>query len=127
MATIGERIRDRKIFKIPCSLRAPKPADTPTAPITPPIKACEEEDGIPHIQVNKFHIMAPSKAAHIMEESIKSGDKTISPPIVLATPVDTKAPKKLRTAVIKIAFLGEIARVETEVAIALAVSWKPLM
>ena len=46
----------------------------------------------------------------------------MSPPIVFATPVLTIAPKKLSTAVIMIAFLGAIARVDTDVAIALAVS-----
>ena len=51
----------------------------------------------------------------------------MSPPMVFATPVEYIAPRKLRTAAIRIAFLGAIARVETEVAIAFAVSWKPLM
>ena len=93
----------------------------------PPISAWDDELGIPSYQVSKFHTMAPIRAAEMMPLLISDGDITISPPIVFATPVLTIAPKKLSAAVIMIAFLGSIARVETDVAIALAVSWKPLM
>ena len=48
-------------------------------------------------------------------------------PMVLATAVPAKAPMKLKAAAITIAWRGWSARVATEVAIALAVSWKPLM
>ena len=49
-------------------------------------------------------------------------------PIVPATAVPkTSAPTKLAVADSTIACSGLSARVETEVAIALAVSWKPLM
>ena len=122
MATIGDKIRDKKIFKIPASFNASNPTDQPTAPMIPPIKAWDEELGIPQYQVKRFHVMAPIRAAEIMPLSIRDGDITISPPIVFATPVLTIAPKKLRAAVIIIAFLGSIARVETDVAMAFAVS-----
>ncbi len=46
---------------------------------------------------------------------------------VVATLVETRAPTKLRIAAIRAATRGGIARVETAVAIALAVSWKPLV
>jgi hypothetical protein len=46
---------------------------------------------------------------------------------VVATLIDTKAPKKLKTAAPSTARPGEIARVETIVAMALAVSWNPLV
>ena len=122
MATIGDKIRDKKIFKIPVSFNASNPTDPPTAPMIPPIKAWDEELGIPQYQVKRFHVMAPIRAAEIIPLSIRDGDITISPPIVFATPVLTIAPKKLRAAVIIIAFLGSIARVETDVAMAFAVS-----
>ena len=47
--------------------------------------------------------------------------------IVTATAVPVNAPTKLAVADRMIAYSGLRARVETEVAIALAVSWKPLM
>ena len=47
--------------------------------------------------------------------------------IVAATLNEMKAPTKLRIAAIATAFRGERARVETLVAIELAVSWKPFV
>ena len=47
--------------------------------------------------------------------------------IVLATAVPVSAPTKFAVADMRIACSGRRARVETDVAIALAVSWKPLM
>ena len=47
--------------------------------------------------------------------------------IVAATLSDIKAPKKFRIAAPMTATLGGTARVEIVVAIALAVSWKPLV
>ena len=44
-----------------------------------------------------------------------------------ATFSEMNAPAKLRTADIATAKRGDIARVETEVAIAFAVSWKPFV
>ncbi len=47
--------------------------------------------------------------------------------IVLATPLPMKAPATFITAAIASAALGVSARVETEVAMAFAESWKPLV
>jgi hypothetical protein len=47
--------------------------------------------------------------------------------IVAATSSERKAPTKFSVADIATARRGDIARVETEVATALAVSWKPLV
>ena len=52
---------------------------------------------------------------------------TISFAIVWATPVAIKAPIKFITAANNMACLGLSAFVDTAVAIALAVSWKPLI
>ena len=46
--------------------------------------------------------------------------------MVLATAVPANAPMKLNEAAIRMAYCGRSAFVATEVAIALAVSWKPL-
>jgi hypothetical protein len=48
-------------------------------------------------------------------------------PTVVATAVVTKAPARFATAATKTAVRGESARVETEVATALAVSWNPFV
>ena len=48
-------------------------------------------------------------------------------PIVFATAVPANAPMKLNDAAMRIAWRGLSARVATEVAMAFAVSWKPLM
>jgi hypothetical protein len=47
--------------------------------------------------------------------------------IVFATAVPVSAPTKFAVADMRIATCGRSARVETDVAMALAVSWKPLM
>ena len=47
--------------------------------------------------------------------------------MVVATAVPANAPMKLNAVAIRIAQAGDSARVATDVAIALAVSWKPLM
>ena len=52
---------------------------------------------------------------------------TIPAPIVLATAVPANAPMKLKAAAISSACCGRRALVATDVAIAFAVSWKPLM
>src|SRR6185369_4259486 len=46
-----------------CHLNADTPACATTAPPSPPISACDELDGMPHHQVSKFQMQAPSSAA----------------------------------------------------------------
>ena len=53
-------------------------------------------------------------------------DKVVIP-MVLATPSDTSAPSRFITAASSSATLGVSARVEIDVAMALAASWKPLV
>ncbi len=52
---------------------------------------------------------------------------TIPLAIVAATSSDTNAPAKLSTAELATAARGDIARVDTLVAIELALSWKPFV
>ena len=74
----------------------------------------------------RFQAIAPRSAAAttacVVEASSTSPD-----PIVLATAVPANAPMKLNDAAMRIACCGRRARVATDVAIAFAVSWKPLM
>src|SRR5271157_3315854 len=109
---------------------APVPADAHAAPIRPPISAWLLELGIDNRQVIRFQEIAPSKAAERTVDPFPrtSLSSTIPLPIVPATAVpNTIAPTKLAVADRRMAYSGLIARVATEVAMALAVSWKPLM
>src|SRR5205085_937342 len=70
--------------------------------------------------------IAPSSAAKttlVVARSVW----TIPLPTFFATAVVTKAPARLATAATATASRGDSARVETEVAIAFAVSWKPFV
>src|SRR5437667_6004465 len=70
--------------------------------------------------------MADSSAA-MTRSWVASVGGTIPLPTVVATAVPVKAPTTLRTPAISTAVPGASTRVATEVAMALAVSWKPLM
>src|SRR5574341_557901 len=70
--------------------------------------------------------MAPARAARTTTWVTWDGS-TIPLPIVVATWVEMSAPAKFSPAAIRIALRIERARVEMQVAMALAVSWKPLM
>src|SRR5690348_5295379 len=86
-----------------------------------------DELGSPTYQVMRFQAIAPTSALRMRLGSTTEG--SISPlPIVLATAVPTtNAAAKLKTAAQTTATPGESTRVETTVAIELALSWNPLM
>src|SRR5882757_5809819 len=108
------------------NLIAPPPAATQVAPIRPPNRACDELDGRPKYQVARFHRIAPTRPAKITVGLILvSSTRPLE--IVLATSVERNAPTRFSTAEMATATLGRSAPVATEVAIAFAVSWKPLV
>ena len=74
----------------------------------------------------RFQAIAPIRPPKTIVEVIASAD-TMPLATVAATSSETNAPTKLRTADMATAARGDIARVEMLVAIALAVSWKPLV
>ena len=83
---------------------------------------------MPSRHVIRFQAIPPtSAAATTICPSSPVGVSAIPDAIVLATAVPVSAPTKFAAADIRIAWLGRSARVETDVAIAFAVSWKPLM
>ena len=84
------------------------------------------ELGSPRAQVIRFQTIAPTSAATTTPWVVVSS-WTRPDPIVLATAVPANAPMKLNAAAIAMACRGWRARVATDVAIALAVSWNPLM
>ncbi|MNR57033.1 hypothetical protein D3C85_1777300 [compost metagenome] len=53
------------------------------APAKPPIRVCDELEGIPNHQVNKFHVMAAKRPARITSRVMKFSTTVLA--IVLAT------------------------------------------
>ena len=123
----GEKIIGRMIFsKTPLQMTPSTPALAIMAPMRPPKSAWEELDGMPKCHVTKFQTTAPTRVA-MTTVRVTSSVSTMPSPTVLATLVETRAPRRFSPAAMITATRGERARVETEVAIALAVSWKPLV
>ncbi|MNV72014.1 hypothetical protein D3C71_1650660 [compost metagenome] len=87
------------------------------------MSAWDEDEGIPNHQVTRFQMIAAIKVAITISTPLSSveGSATL-PPIVFATPVKDKAPMKFIVAASRIACRGLSARVETDVAMAFAVS-----
>src|SRR4051812_663418 len=105
---------------------ASSPPATQVAPIRPPNSACDELEGNPRYQVTRFHKIAPTSPAK-MTTGLMSVSSTSPPEIVFATSTDRKAPTRFRQPATVTATFGRSAPVAIEVAIALAVSWKPLV
>src|SRR3954468_2960968 len=97
------------------------PPDASVEPTIPPISACDEEDGRPNHQVRRFQAIAPTSPANTVN-SVTEPVSTIPAAIVAATASDRNAPTKFRLADMATAMRGDIARVETDVAMAFAVS-----
>jgi hypothetical protein len=104
------------------------PAEAIAAPTRPPMSACDDEDGIPKYQVTRFHTIAPTSAASTTTSPPSPTGWSMMPlPTVVATEVPRNPPTTFITAAISSAARGVSARVDTEVAIAFAASWKPLV
>src|SRR5690606_13713809 len=104
------------------------PAAASAAPTSPPISACEDEDGSPNHQVIRFQMMPPMSAHRISCEPTSTTPTSIRPEaMVLATAVPVSAPSRFMPAARETACIGESTLVATTVAMELAVSWKPLM
>src|ERR1044072_7969373 len=102
------------------------PDATQVAPIRPPNSACDELDGSPAYQVTRFQTIAPISPPKITAGLILVSS-TMPPEIVFATSMDRNAPTRLRPADSMTATFGRNAPVAMDVAIAFAVSWKPLV
>ncbi len=90
------------------------------------MSACEEDEGRPSHQVSRFQTIAPRTAASTVF-GVARPVSMMPLPTVFATAVVTNAPARFAMAAISTASRGESARVETDVATALAVSWKPFV
>ena len=101
--------------------------DATAAPTRPPMRAWEDDEGSPKYHVIRFQAMAPSRPASTITRPGTPGGGEMTLPTVSATSWPRKAPTKFITAAIASATRGVSARVDTEVAIALAASWKPFV
>src|SRR2546430_1323195 len=91
------------------------------APIRPPMKACVELLGRPQYQVTRFHAMPPVRPARMIRTvGSRSSDAIVLETALPNTSTVTSAPTRLRTAATTTAVRAPIARVDTEVAMALA-------
>ncbi len=106
------------------------PEASPT-PVSAPISACDDDDGMPNHHVMRFHTIAPMTAESTMTRPrwvLSDSVMSMMPlPMVWATSVPSMAPTRLNTAAMISAARGVSARVDTEVAMAFAASWKPLV
>src|SRR6476469_6529325 len=130
-ATVKQRIGAIRAGTITFSTRPPGvrpavPLAASEAPTTPPISACDEDDGRPKYHVNRFQKIAPINPANTISGVIRAA-LTMPLAMVAATASDRNAPTKFRAAETPTATRGLIARVEIEVATAFAVSWKPFV
>jgi hypothetical protein len=103
-------------------------AEAMAAPTRPPMSACEDDDGSPNHQVMRFQTIAPISAASTTSSPLSPWGATMMPePTVSATPVPRNAPTRFIDAAMSSAARGVSARVDTDVAIAFAASWNPLV
>src|SRR5579884_913018 len=124
---IGESTAGRTTLDTtPCQSTACPPAAASVAPTTPPISACEELDGMPKNQVARFHRMPPTRPANTTV-GVTRWLCTRPPAIVAATLNERNAPTRFSKPDRATATRGGRAPVAIEVAIALPVSWKPLV
>src|ERR1700722_14103755 len=110
----------------PCHLTAWPPAAAMVEPTTPPISACDELEGIPKNHVSRFQAIPPARPAKTTV-SVTSLVSTNPLAMVAATLKERKAPTRLRTPDIATATRGDRAPVAIDVAMALPVSWNPLV
>src|SRR4051794_14784350 len=91
--------------------------DTSAAPTSPPIRACDDDDGSPKYHVRRFHAMAPTTAAKTTTRPWLVLGASMMLPTVFATLTETSEPARLKTAARASAARGLKARVDTDVAI----------
>src|SRR4051794_36500297 len=110
----------------PCHCTPCSPDCARAAPMRPPIKACDDDDGRPSHHVSRFQTIAPKSAA-ITVFGLARFVSMIPLPTVFGTAAVMNTAAKFAVDPTRTAMRGERARVETEVATAFAVSWKPFV
>ena len=89
----------------PCQSTALPPAAAIVEPITPPISACDELDGMPNSQVTRFQMMPPARPA-ATTVSVTSPVSTRPLAMVAATARERNAPTKFSSPEIATAVRG---------------------
>ncbi len=126
--TSGETNMGRITFSVMPTQKMSPPGAKTVAPISPPKSACDDEDGMPKYQVMRFQMMAPARPASTTPRLCFPGGRPMIPlPTVEATLPPRNEPIRLPTAAMASAMRGVSARVDTDVAMALAASWNPLV
>src|SRR5579872_2587228 len=111
----GDRTAGRTTFETrPCHRTAWPPAAAIVAPMTPPMRACDELDGMPRSQVSRFQVIPPARPA-ATTVSVTSLVLTRPLAIVAATARDRNAPIRLSRPDKATATLGASALVAIEV------------
>src|SRR5476649_1577214 len=106
---------------IPVQITAPDPTAASIDPITQPISAWDDDEGMLRYQVTTFQRIAPTSPANTIG-TVTSFCSTIPLAIVAATETEMNAPAKFRMDASPTATRGRKARVAIVVAIAFAVS-----
>src|ERR1700728_529136 len=110
----------------PCHFTAWPPAAAMVDPTTPPIRAWDELEGIPKNHATRFQAIPPARPAKTTV-SVTSLVSTKPLAMVAATLKERNAPTRLSTPEIATATRGDRAPVAIDVAMALPVSWNPLV
>jgi hypothetical protein len=128
--------------RMPCQLIPVVPSAARPEPIRPPNSAWDELDGRPNSHVKRFQRMAPMRPAKMMINALLASSPSMRAPfaspdvvwilrtsfvMVAATSTERNAPTRFRIAERPTATFGLSAPVAMDVAMALPVSWKPLV
>ena len=124
--TSGDSTIASSVLVRPLQTAAEIPAFAMPAPTSPPISACELDEGIPSAQVIRFQTMAPTSAAKITVASTTLGSMMPVPMVLATWSPNTAKAMKLKKAAQITAYCGRSTRVDTIVAIELAASCSPL-
>src|ERR1700754_4448388 len=124
--TSGDNTIASSAFDRPLQTAAEMPALATPAPTSPPISACELDDGMPSAQVIRFQTMAPTSAAKITEASTTLASMMPVPMVLATCSPNTRKAMKVKKAAQITAYCGRNTRVDTIVAIELAASCSPL-
>ena len=93
----GDRTAGRTTFEtMPCHSTELPPAAASVEPITPPMRACDELDGMPNSQVTRFQMIPPIRpAATTVRVTTLVSTRPLA--IVAATASERNAPIRLST------------------------------
>src|SRR6187549_2708765 len=119
---IGDRKMNATVFTMPSDTRPWNPTLATVAPMSPPMSACEDDEGNPDNHVITFQLIAPMSAPKITYWSTTVGSTMPLPTVAATFRWKMKSATKLKNAAKMTAWWGLSTPVETTVAIELAAS-----